>query len=231
MPLHPVSDYLDPALTPFPELFDGVGEVWEVLPRIAPFLAERLDPGVEGDLFGEVHIEGRVSIGQGARIMHGAVIIGPVFIGEGAFIGPGAYIRPNTIIGKNAIIGNSCELKNCIVGDRAEAPHWNYIGDSLVGAKAHLGAGVILSNWRHDHGAIPVLDDRAPGGRIETGLAKFGAVVGDGADIGCHAVLNPGSLIGPRSVIYGGVVWRGTLPAGRIVKLRQQLDITDRRAE
>lgn len=229
MPLYPVEEYLDPALTPFPSLFEGIGEIWEALPRIGPLLAERLEPGVEGDIHGHAHIEGRVSIGPGVRIMHGAVILGPVFIGEGTFIGPGCYIRPNTIIGKNAIIGNSCELKNCIVGDRVEAPHWNYIGDSIVGARAHLGAGVILSNWRHDHAGISVTDPRAPGGRVDTGLPKFGAVVGEGADIGCHAVLNPGSMIGRRSVIYGGVVWRGALPAGRIVKLRQEQEITARR--
>lgn len=229
MPLHPVSDYIDVLHTPFPRLFEGVGEVWDVLPRIGPFLKEWLEPSVEGDLHGEVHLEGPVFIGPGVRILHGATILGPVYIGAGSFIGPGCYLRPNTIIGENCIIGNSCELKNCIIGDSAEIPHWNYVGDSIVGHKAHLGAGVILSNWRHDHGGIPVLDERAEGGRILTGLAKFGAVIGDYADLGCHAVLNPGSLIGRRSVIYGGVVWRGVLPADRIVKLRQELDIAERR--
>lgn len=230
-PLHPVSAYLDTARLPFPELFEGVGEVWEVLPKIEPFLRERLDPGVEGDLIGSVHIEGPVCIEEGVRVMHGAVLIGPLFIGAGTFIGPGCYLRPNTIIGRNAIIGNSCELKNCVVGDRVEAPHWNYIGDSVVGHRAHLGAGVVLSNWRHDHGGISVLDERAPGGRIDTGLPKFGAVVGDHVDIGCHAVLNPGSLIGPRSVLYGGTVWRGVLPADRVVKLRQTQEVVERRRD
>ncbi len=231
MPLHPVSDYLDVIHTPFPRLFEGIGEVWEALPRIGPFLKEWLEPSVEGDIRGDIHIEGPVFIGPGAQIMHGAVLLGPVYIGAGTFVGPGCYLRPNTIVGENVIIGNACELKNCIVADSAEIPHWNYVGDSLIGHKAHLGAGVILSNWRHDHGSIPVLDGRAEGGKIRTGLPKFGAVIGDFADLGCHAVLNPGSLIGRRSVVYGGVVWRGgALPADRIVKLRQDVEITERRA-
>lgn len=230
MPLHPVEDYLDLAHAPFPHLFAGLSEAWEVLPRIAPFLREWLEPSVEGDLRGDVHIEGPVFIGPGVRIMHGAVILGPVYLGEGTMVGPGCYVRQNTIVGKNCILGNSCELKNCVVFDNAELPHWNYVGDSVVGHRAHLGAGVILSNWRHDHGPIPVLDDRVEGGKILTGLPKFGAVIGDHADIGAHAVLNPGTLIGRRSVVYGGVVWRGgALPANRIVKLRQELEIAERR--
>jgi bifunctional N-acetylglucosamine-1-phosphate-uridyltransferase/glucosamine-1-phosphate-acetyltransferase GlmU-like protein len=114
-----------------------------------------------------------------------------------------------------------------VVFDKVEAPHWNYVGDSVLGYKAHLGAGAILCNWRHDGGSIPVHDPVA--GRIETGLAKFGAVIGDFADIGARAVLNPGSLIGRRSVLYPGTVWRGTLGADRIVKLRQEQEIVERK--
>ena len=143
------------------------------------------------------------------------------------FIGPGCYIRENVIMGDKVIAGNSCEFKNCVVFDNVEAPHWNYVGDSILGFKCHLGAGVILSNWRHDGGPIPVHDPVA--GRIETGLPKFGAIVGDYTDLGARVVLNPGSLIGPRSILYPGVVWRGTLPAGRIVKLRQEQEIVERR--
>lgn len=230
MPLHPVADYLDLAHTPFPELFAGIGEVWEVLPRIEPFLKEWLEPSIEGDIQGEVHIKGPVFVGPGVRIMHGAVILGPVYLGAGTMVGPGCYVRSNTIVGKNCILGNSCELKNCVIFDNAELPHWNYVGDSVVGHRAHLGAGVILSNWRHDHGSIPILDDRVEGGKIQTGLPKFGAVVGDHTDLGAHSVMNPGTLIGRRSVVYGGVVWRGgALPADRIVKLRQEMEITERR--
>lgn len=230
MAYHPVTRYLDPAHHLFPEIFDGIEEVWEALPRIAEVLNARLDkPEIRGTLRGSVHIEGPVLIAEGAQVMHGAVLLGPVAIGPGAFIGPGCYIRPNTVIGERAIVGNSCELKNCSIGSFAEVPHWNYVGDSILGHRAHLAAGVVLSNWRHDHASIPVSDPQAPGGRIDTGLPKFGAVIGDHADIGTHAVLNPGSLIGPHSVVYGGVVWRGVLPAGRIVKLRQSHESVERR--
>jgi NDP-sugar pyrophosphorylase family protein len=231
MPLHPAADYLDLTKTQAPELFEAGGEVWEVLPRIAGFLAACLTPQNEGTFLGNARetawIGPQVRIGRGSLIYPGAVIIGPAWIGENCLIGPGCYMRENVIIGNNVVASNSCEFKNCVIFDNVEAPHWNYVGDSILGYKAHLGAGVILSNWRHDGGPIPVLDPSA--GRIETGLPKFGAIIGDHADIGARAVLNPGSLIGRCSVLYPGVVWRGTLPAGRIVKLRQNQEIVDRR--
>jgi NDP-sugar pyrophosphorylase family protein len=161
--------------------------------------------------------------------MPGACLQGPAWIGEDCRIGPGCWIRENTVVGRGAILGNSCELKNCVIGDGAEVPHWNYVGDSILGWKAHLGAGVVLSNWRHDHGAVPVLDERGPGGRVATGLAKFGAVLGDFADIGAHAVLNPGSMIGRGSVLYPGTVWRGVLAGGMLVKVRQEQVVVERR--
>lgn len=230
MPLHPASAYLDLTKTQCPELFAGDGEVWEVLPKIAPFLADRLTSQNDGEFRGNaretVWIGPQVRIGRGTLIYPGVTIMGPAWIGDGCVLAPGCYIRENVIMADNVTAGNSCEFKNCVVFEKAEVPHWNYVGDSIVGYKAHLGAGVILSNWRHDHGAIPVLDPVA--GRIETGLAKFGAVVGDEADLGAHAVLNPGSLIGRRSVLYPGVVWRGVLPADRIVKFRQSLEIVER---
>jgi UDP-N-acetylglucosamine diphosphorylase / glucose-1-phosphate thymidylyltransferase / UDP-N-acetylgalactosamine diphosphorylase / glucosamine-1-phosphate N-acetyltransferase / galactosamine-1-phosphate N-acetyltransferase len=231
MPLHPVSDYLDLRSTQAAGLFDGVGEVWEALPRIGPWLAEHLQPGIHTTLRpgtqSHIFIGENVRIGRGTVIHPGAVILGPAWIGEDCVIAPGCYIRENVILGNRVVAGNACEFKNCIVFDRAEVPHWNYVGDSILGRYAHLGAGVILSNWRHDHGAIPVLDPVA--GRIETGLPKFGAIIGDDADLGAHAVLNPGSLIGRRSILYPGTVWRGTLPADRIVKLRQSQDIVERK--
>lgn len=227
---HAPSAYLDLSHCPVPALFDGVEDVWNVLPRIAPWLAENLVPANHGTISGNVYTEGKVFIGEGARIMHGAVLLGPVYIGPGTYIGPGCYIRQNTIIGSRAIIGNSCELKNCILFDNTEVPHWNYVGDSVMGYKAHIGAGVILSNYRLDHGRIPISDADAPGGRIETGLEKFGAVVGDNVDIGANAVINPGSLIGPRSWIYPGAQFGGVLKPDRILKVRQQIQIVERKA-
>lgn len=231
MPLHPVTAYLDLTKTQAADLFESVEEVWQALPLIAPWLGAHLVPGNEGIIrggaTGMVHIGPQVRIGRGTVIHPGAVILGPAWIGEDCVIAPGCYIRENVILGDRVIAGNSCEFKNCIVFERAEVPHWNYVGDSILGHCSHLGAGVILSNWRHDHGPIPVIDPVA--GRIETGLPKFGAIVGDHADLGAHAVLNPGSLIGRGSILYPGVVWRGTLPARHIVKLRQSLEIVEKR--
>lgn len=226
MPLHPVSDYLDLSKTQAASLFDGVGEVWEAIPRTAPWLAENLRPGNEGIVQGQCHIGAQVRIGRGTKIAPGAVIMGPAWIGEDCVIAPGCYIRENVVLGNGVIAGNTSEFKNCIVFDHAEVPHWNYVGDSILGYKAHLGAGAILCNWRHDGGSIPVVDPVA--GRIDTGLPKFGAIIGDHADIGARAVLNPGSLIGRRSVLYPGTVWRGVLPADRVVKLRQEQEVVER---
>ncbi|HWB06605.1 MAG TPA: UDP-N-acetylglucosamine diphosphorylase [Verrucomicrobiales bacterium] len=230
MPLHPASEYLDLTKTQAAGIFDGIGEVWEVIPRIAPWLAENLKPRREFTYAGNaagINIGDEVRIGRGTVIYGGVTIAGPAWIGENCLLLPGCYIRQNVIMGNNVIAGNSSEFKNCIVFDNVEAPHWNYVGDSILGYKSHLGAGVILSNWRHDGGPIPVLDPVA--GRIETGLPKFGAIIGDHADLGARVVLNPGSLIGRRSILYPGVVWRGTLPANRIVKLRQEQEVVERR--
>lgn len=227
MPLFPASDYIDLTKTRAAELFAGDNEAWSAIPLIGSWLAEVLQPGNEGTVQGQPYIGERVRIGRGTRIAPGAVILGPAWIGEDCFIGPGCYVRENVVLGDGVIAGNTSEFKNCIVCDRAEIPHWNYVGDSILGYKAHLGAGAILCNWRHDGGSIPVID--LDGRRVETGLPKFGAVIGDFADIGARAVLNPGSLIGRRSVLYPGTVWRGTLPADRIVKLRQEQEIVERK--
>ena len=172
MPLHPVAEYLDLDQTQARGLFSGIGEVWEALPLIEPWLKASLRPGVDARFLGTaretVWIGDDVRIGKGTVIYPGAVIQGPAWIGENCRISPGLWIRENVIVGDGAILGNSCELKNCVIFNGAEIPHWNYVGDSLLGHKAHIGAGVILSNWRHDHGPIPVLDARMPGGRMET---------------------------------------------------------------
>jgi len=234
MALHPAEDYFDWDGHPCPEIFEAEEEVWAAIPRIRLWIeaalaaADRSASTVADDQ--RIFVGESVRIGKGTVIMPGACLQGPAWIGEGCRIGPGCWIRENVVIGNGAIIGNSCELKNSVVGDGSEIPHWNYVGDSLLGRKVHLGAGVILSNWRHDHGEIPVVDARYPGGRVASGLPKFGAIMGDFSDAGAHAVLNPGSLIGRRSVLYPGTVWRGVLPADRLVKLRQEQVIVTRMA-
>ncbi|MCB1098515.1 MAG: UDP-N-acetylglucosamine diphosphorylase [Verrucomicrobiae bacterium] len=223
------SDYLDLSHTAHASLFDDACHVWDPVARIAAYLAERLESANHGKFIANAYVGERVYIGKGTTIQPGATILGPAWIGENVFIGAGCLIRENVLIDDGAIVGNSSEFKNCVLFERAEVPHFNYVGDSILGYRAHLAAGVILSNYRLDHGVVDIPDPAAPGSKINTGLEKFGAVVGDNVDIGCNAVISPGSLLGPRSVLYPGVHWRGVLPADKIVKVRQQQQIVDRK--
>jgi NDP-sugar pyrophosphorylase family protein len=153
------------------------------------------------------------------------MIKGPAWIGENCEIRNGCYIRENVIMGDGVVAGNSSEFKNCLIFDNAQIPHFNYVGDSILGHGAHLGAGVILSNVRLDRGVVTI---PTPEGPVSTGLRKFGALVGDHAEIGCNSVLSPGSLVGRGSVIYPGSQWRGYLPANHIAKLRQEFELVQR---
>lgn len=208
-------------------LFENTVHVWEALAQISSYLQFRLKPGIHGRLIGKPFISGAVFIGQGTIIEQGAMIKGPAWIGEGCEIRNGCYIRENVIVGSGCVVGNSCELKNSILLDEVQVPHFNYVGDSILGFRAHLGAGVILSNVRLDRSEIIVPD---PQGKLfPTGLRKFGAVIGDRAEIGCNSVINPGSLIGRNAVLYPGTQWRGPLPANRIVKTLQTQQVVERR--
>ena len=159
-------------------------------------------------------------------IEQGAMIKGPAWIGEGCQIRSGCYIRENVIVGSGCVLGNSCEFKNSIIFDEAQIPHFNYVGDSIIGHRSHLGAGVILSNVRLDRGEISVATAE---GTTRTGLKKFGAIIGDHAEIGCNSVLNPGSLIGRRSIVYPGTQWQGVAPENSIIKTSQSHQILARR--
>jgi UDP-N-acetylglucosamine diphosphorylase / glucose-1-phosphate thymidylyltransferase / UDP-N-acetylgalactosamine diphosphorylase / glucosamine-1-phosphate N-acetyltransferase / galactosamine-1-phosphate N-acetyltransferase len=219
--------FLTLAHTEHPDLFPLDQPVWSAVGRIATYLAATLKPERLGEVLPGAHVEENVYIGPGAKIMPGAVILGPAWIGADVYVAPGCYIRPNSIIGAKSIVGNSSEFKNCVLFAGCEVPHFNYVGDSILGYKAHLGAGAVLSNWRLDHQKISIpLDD---GSKLETGLEKFGAVVGDHVDVGCNATISPGSLIGRHSVIYPNAHWRGILAERKIVKVRQSLHIVDRR--
>jgi NDP-sugar pyrophosphorylase family protein len=201
-------------------IFDNVTNAWEALAKISTYLQFRLKPGIHGKLIGKPFISGAVFIGRGTVIEHGAMIKGPAWIGEGCEIRNGAYIRENVVVGDGVVLGNSCEFKNCLIFDEAQVPHFNYVGDSILGYKAHLGAGAILSNVRLDHAPVNVSTFE---GLISTGLKKFGAIVGDRAEIGCNAVLSPGSIIGRDSIIYPGTSWKGVLPENSIAKMDPQL--------
>lgn len=219
--------YLDLSHTDHRKLFENVTHVWEALKQIPSYLQFRLKPGIQGKLIGKPFVSGAVFVGRGTLIEQGAMVKGPAWIGEGCEIRNGAYIRENVIVGNGAVLGNSCEFKNCILFDEAEIPHFSYVGDSIVGYRGHLGAGVILSNVRLDRGEVVIpVEGGTP---VPTGLKKFGAVIGDGAEIGCNSVLSPGSLIGRRTIVYPGAQWRGVAPADSIVKVRTTTEVAVRR--
>ena len=213
------EDLLDLERTEHSVIFENVTHAWEALAKISTYLQFRLKPGIHGRLIGKPFISGAVYIGAGTIIEHGAMIKGPAWIGEGCEIRNGAYIRENVVVGNGVVLGNSSEFKNCLIFDEAQIPNFNYVGDSILGYKAHLGAGAILSNVRLDHAPVSV---HGPGGTIATGLRKFGAIVGYRAEIGCNSVLSPGSIIGRESIIYPGTSWRGVLPSNSIAKTEPQ---------
>lgn len=220
--------YLDLAHTEHRIIFENVEHVWQALPKIATYLQFRLKPAVHGRLVGKPFVSNTVFVGKGTVIQPGAMLKGPAWIGENCEIRNGCYIRENVIIGNGVVAGNSCEFKNCLVFDEAEVPHFNYVGDSILGHKAHLGAGVVLSNVKLDRREVTIA---GPDGKpLSTGLRKLGAVVGDHAEIGCNSVLSPGSLIGKNSLIYPGVQWRGILADHSIAKVRQQIEVITRRS-
>ncbi len=154
------------------------------------------------------------------------MIKGPAIIGRNCQIRHNAYIREHVIIGDNCVVGNSTEVKNALLFNHAVAPHFNYVGDSILGCKAHLGAGVVLSNVKSLPGNVTVEVEGKP---LDTGLRKFGALLGDGAEVGCNAVLNPGSIIGRGAVVYPCANWRGILPANMIAKNRGPVEVVVRR--
>jgi NDP-sugar pyrophosphorylase family protein len=222
--------YLDLTQTAHGALFEGVTHVWEALPKIGPYVRELLQrhgPAFHGTKLGEPYIGPDVFIGKGTVVEPGAVIKGPAWIGENCEIRTGAYVRDNVIVGDGAVLGNSCEFKNSVLFNGCQVPHYTYVGDSILGYKAHLGAGVILSNFKLTGDAITV---RAGGETFPTGLRKFGAIVGDKAEVGCQSVLSPGTILGRETVIYPGVVWNGVLAARTIVKNKPQYILTPKRS-
>jgi NDP-sugar pyrophosphorylase family protein len=207
-------------------IFQGCKYAWEALSRIAPHLAARGRPDLRNRCRGTAYIGEQVSIGEGTILEDGVMITGPAIIGRNCQIRHNAYIRQDVIIGDNCVVGNSSEIKNSILFNNAQAPHFNYVGDSILGHKAHLGAGVKISNFKIFPGNITVEID---GKVFDTGLRKFGALLGDGCEIGCNAVLSPGSIIGRDAVIYPNVTWRGILPGKTIVKNKAVQEIVPRR--
>jgi NDP-sugar pyrophosphorylase family protein len=222
------ADLFDLSQTGHAALFDGCTHAWEALAKIKVHLATHLKPARLHRCEGNAFIGPEVFVGEGTVVEDGAMIKGPAIIGRNCQIRHNAYIRDNVIVGDGCVVGNSCELKNVLLFNGCQVPHFNYLGDSILGHKAHLGAGVIASNLKSLPGNVTVELDGVP---FDTGLRKFGALIGDGAEVGCNSVLNPGSIIGRGAVIYPGVNWRGILPANTIAKNRAAIEVAVRRPQ
>ncbi|MEY4384888.1 MAG: Bifunctional protein GlmU [Verrucomicrobiota bacterium] len=221
------SDLFDLSQTEHAALFDGCEFAWDALKRLKDYIDAHVRPGLHNSCEGAAFIGKNVFIGEGTVVEDGVMIKGPAIIGRNCQIRHNAYFREHVIVGDNCVVGNSCELKGAILFNNSQVPHFNYVGDSIIGYKAHLGAGSILSNVKSLKGNVAVQHD---GKTIDTGLRKFGALVGDGVEIGCNTVLNPGSIVGRKSVIYPGLNWRGVLPASSIAKNRASVEVVSRRS-
>jgi len=220
------TDLFDLGQTDHAAVFDGCTYAWEALKRIKDYLHIHLRPALRNRCDGVAFIDDNVFIGEGTVVEDGAMIKGPTIIGRNCQIRHNAYVRGDVIIGDGCVVGNSSELKNAFLFNHCKVPHFNYVGDSILGHKAHLGAGVKISNFKLDGTNIRV---EIAGQLADTGLRKFGALLGDHTDVGCNAVLNPGSILGRGSVLYPNVNWRGVLAPNSIAKNKATVEVVARR--
>lgn len=191
-------------------LFEKSEYPWDILPEIKKYIKKLIDDGIDGF---KLYSDG-VLIGEDVKIYPGVTIEPPAIIGHRTEIRPGAFIRGNVICGENCVIGNSSELKNCVLLDKVQVPHYNYVGDSVLGNHAHMGAGAVCSNLKADGKNVVVRG----GENYDTGLRKVGGFLADNADVGCGCVLNPGTVIGKNTSVYPLVSLRGVYPENSIVK-------------
>lgn len=199
------------------DIFKEVVYPWEVLPKIGEFI-RRLGRGLLEEEYEKAKED--VWIARSARVFPSAFIVGPAIIGKNAEIRHGAFIRGNAVVGEGAVVGNSTELKNVILFNGAQVPHYNYVGDSILGYRTHMGAGAVTSNVKSDKTEVTVKTSK---GSIETGLRKFGAMLADRVEVGCGAVLNPGSTVGRETNIYPLSSVRGYVPPKSIYKKQGEI--------
>ena len=211
------EELLDTDKTIAKRIFDDKEFPWNVLPDIKDFILElgKTLPENEYD-----HPKDDVWIAKSAKVYPTAYIGGPCIIDEGAEVRHCAFIRGSAIVGKNAVVGNSTEIKNAILFDKVQVPHYNYVGDSILGYHAHLGAGSITCNLKVDQKNVSIKD---PEEEIETGMRKVGAIVGDNVEIGCNTVLCPGTIVGRGSIVYPSNTVRGVMPEKKIYKDRENV--------
>lgn len=215
--MYEIKELLDLDKTIAAKLFEGKTYPWEALDGIKSFILE-LGETLSADEYD--HPEEGVWIAKDAKIFPSAYIGAPCIIDHGAEVRHCAFIRGSAIVGKNAVAGNSTELKNVVLFDNVQVPHYNYVGDSILGYKAHMGAGSITSNVKSDKTLVTVHIPDAP---IETGRKKFGVILGDNVEVGCNSVLNPGTVVGRCSNIYPVSCVRGVVPANSIYKAKDNI--------
>ncbi len=211
-----IQNLLDTSKTIAKDIFVDKTYPFEVLPQISSFIKE-LQTTLNKDDF---NIDGDVYIHKSVKVYETANIFGPCIIDEGTEVRPGAFIRGNAIVGKNCVVGNSTELKNVILFDNVQVPHYNYVGDSILGYKSHMGAGSITSNVKSDKTLVVVKQGE---NLYETGLKKMGAILGDNVEIGCNSVLNPGTIVCRNSNVYPTSCVRGVVPENSIYKAQNNI--------
>lgn len=215
--MYKIKDLYDLNETIAAELFEGKEYPWEVLADIGDFILKLGDklPKDEFTKKGD-----NIWIHKSVTIAPTATLNGPLIIDEGTEVRPGAFIRGKAIVGKNCVVGNSTELKNVVFFNTVQVPHYNYVGDSILGTHSHMGAGSITSNVKSDKTLVVVKDGDE---RIETGLKKFGAMLGDYVEVGCNSVLNPGTMIGRHTNVYPLSCVRGVIPENSIFKNKDEI--------
>lgn len=215
--MYKIKDLYDLNETIAAELFEGKEYPWEVLADIGDFILKLGDklPKDEFTKKGD-----NIWIHKSVTIASTATLNGPLIIDEGTEVRPGAFIRGKAIVGKNCVVGNSTELKNVVLFNTVQVPHYNYVGDSILGTHSHMGAGSITSNVKSDKTLVVVKDGDE---RIETGLKKFGAMLGDYVEVGCNSVLNPGTMVGRHTNVYPLSCVRGVIPENSIFKNKDEI--------
>lgn len=212
-----------PEALPFGAFFSLSAHPWEWLPQIAMAL-ESIEASPLPDLPPGVDIRGKVFLDASVRLPAYCTLHGPAWIGPGVEIRPGAYVRGNVIVGAGSVLGNACEYKNCLLMERVETPHYNYVGDSILGNRAHLGAGAICANLRLDRQPVVIrINDKD----YATGMRKVGAFLGDGAEAACKTVLQPGTLLGKRSAVLAAG-FSGYLPPDKLAVSPRAVRVLDR---
>jgi len=219
-------DLFDFAGTFMEREFNGAERPWDVLGRIKAFLEEHLKPEIKGTVHPTAVVEPDVFLDEGVVVEPGAFIQGPTWIGKGSSVRQGAYIRGKTVVGAGCIVGHATEVKNAVFLDGAKAGHFAYVGDSILGKGVNLGAGTKLANFKLDAGNVIL---HADGQRIDTGLRKFGALLGNGVQTGCNSVTSPGCVVGPECWIYANTTVPNGIYEGHQILCSEGRRITSRR--